>query len=109
MLTQVGLPTDYGSEELCGQLRQVLVRDLNVLSLFNGQLSVSKAGPKSAEDPNFTKEKVLGKIAPPSKSYVEQDLESVLDAKDMHLAKSRRASIHLKHLASEILVLLASN
>ena len=60
LLTQTGLPTDYGSEELSGQLRQVFVRDLNILSLFNGQLSVSKAGPKSAEDPNFTKEKALG-------------------------------------------------
>ena len=51
MTKPMGEEADYGSEDLCKELRIILVKEFNIMSLINGQLSISKSGPKSAMDP----------------------------------------------------------
>ena len=48
---------EYGPESMVQTLRAILVQDLDILSLFNGTLAVSKQGPKSAENNQNVKNK----------------------------------------------------
>lgn len=82
-----------------------MVNEFQILSILNGQLAVSRMGPKSAVDPknSLTKRKAL------DKNYELFDVGSFLQARDMNLAKSKRAGVYLKHMVSEILLLLACN
>ena len=43
------------------------------------------------------------------KNYELFDTASYLQARDLNLAKSKRAGVYLKHMVSEILLLLACN
>lgn len=40
----------YGPEEMVSEIRDLLVKEVQILSFFNGQFANSKQGPKSAEN-----------------------------------------------------------
>ena len=98
ILNQQSQGSDYGPESLAIELRHVLVHKLNICSFLNGHLAVAKYGPKSSLDPNYQKEVYKPKSIAPDK----------LEASSYNLAKSDRISAYLKHMASELVVLLGS-
>jgi len=88
---------EYGSEELAQKIRYVLVSDLQILSLFNGQFAMSKQGPRSALSPNALRKQ-------------DVDPANVDSLKLSHnLSRNKFASVYLKQMISEILVLVACN
>lgn len=84
---------EYGSESVVSKLRQTLVNDLNILSVFNGSFAMSKQGPRSAEQRS---------------KGIHEDVESD-DKYDQILSKSKLAGVYVKHMVSEIILLLACN
>jgi len=71
-----------------------LVKDLNILSLFNGSLSASFASTKShAETGRWS-------------GFKTEQGDAL---KEENISKSTSASLYLKHMIAEIMVLLSCN
>jgi hypothetical protein len=71
-----------------------LVKDLDVLSVFNGTFAVSKQGPKSAEY------NLNG-----NKDYKAQGSNK----NEVVISKSKQIGVYVKHMVSEIMLLIAQN
>lgn len=97
---------EYGTEKMVSKLRKVLLEDFNLLNVINGQVAVSRIGPKSAVDQKNMLQKKKVRI---DKNYELFDAASYLQARDLNIAKSKRAGVYLKHMVSEIMLLLACN
>ena len=65
---------------------------------------MSKSGPKSAEDMKSTKTISVSEF-----NFNDFDIDGFLHKRDFNISKSQRAGIHLKHMVSEILLLIACN
>mgnify|MGYP006893262309 CR=1 FL=1 len=66
--------------------------DLHILSMLNGTFAMSKQGPKSAEQ----------------RARGGSD-KAPTGEKDYIISKSKTAGIYVKHMVSEIILLLACN
>lgn len=72
----------------------MLVKDLDILSLFNGTFAVSKQGPKSAENNQNA-----------AKDFKAESSER----QEIRISKSKEVGIYVKHMVSEIVLLISLN